>query len=150
MDMTSRELCSVNFLNVEISWICADCQSVSVSLFRARLPYLPVLYVSASDLCLNHFQDQGLILLTRAGIQLLTDLEITYYCVLSSVCILICTSKLQHFFSANFLNRLYLPSSFLQSLKIMILSLNLIMRFISQLYNNETFNYRTETGFNDN
>lgn len=68
MDMTSRELCSVNFLNVEISWICADCQSVSVSLFRARLPYLPVLYVSASDLCLNHFQDQGLILLTRAGI----------------------------------------------------------------------------------
>lgn len=68
MDMTSRELCLVNFLNVEISWICADCQSVSVSLFRVRLPYLPVLYVSASDLCLNHFQDQGLILLTRAGI----------------------------------------------------------------------------------
>lgn len=68
MEMTRRELCSVNFLNVEISWICADCQSVSVSLFRARLPYLPVLYVSASDLCLNHFQDQGLILLTRAGI----------------------------------------------------------------------------------
>lgn len=80
---------------------------------------------------------------------MLTDLEITGYCVLSSVCILICTSKLQHFFSANFLNRLYLQSSFLQSLKIMILSLNL-MRFISQLYNNETFNYRTETGFNDN
>lgn len=68
MDMTSRELCSVNFLNVEISWICADCQSVSVSLFRVWLPYIPVLYVSASDLCLNHFQDQGLILLTRAGI----------------------------------------------------------------------------------
>lgn len=68
MDMTSRELCSVNFLNVEISWICADCQSVSVSFFRVWLPYLPVLYVSASDLCLNHFQDQGLILLTRAGI----------------------------------------------------------------------------------
>lgn len=152
MDMTSRELYSVNFLNIKISWICEDCQSVwrSFCLALPCLAPLPSCVVCASDLCLNHFQDQGLILLTRAGIQPLTDLEITGYCVLSSVYLLILYLKITAFFSANFLNKLYLQSSFLLSLKSMILTLNLIMRFISRLNDNETFNYRTETGFNGN